>query len=124
MVFDAPAIADVFEARQEFLRETLGSDGLQYAEHLKQERCRDIGHLQSELARITAFGGEGLMLRQPGSRYEVGRSSTLLKVKTMLEADARVIEHIAGQGRHRGRMGRVAGADTEWNQVQCRHWFF
>lgn len=107
VVFDAPAIADVFEARQEFLRETLGSDGLQYAEHLKQERCRDIGHLQSELARITAFGGEGLMLRQPGSRYEVGRSSTLLKVKTMLEADARVIEHIAGQGRHRGRMGAL-----------------
>ena len=107
VVFDAPAIADVFEARQEFLSETLGSDGLQYVEHLKQERCRDVSHLQSELARITALGGEGLMLRQPASRYEVGRSSTLLKVKTMLEADARVIEHIAGQGRHRGRMGAL-----------------
>ncbi len=107
VVFDAPAIADVFEARQEFLRKTLGSDCLQYAEHLKQERCRDVSHLQSELARITALGGEGLMLRRPASRYEVGRSSTLLKVKTMLEADARVIEHVAGQGRHRGRMGAL-----------------
>ena len=47
------------------------------------------------------------MLRRPASRYEVGRSSTLLKVKTMLEADARVIEHVAGQGRHRGRMGAL-----------------
>ena len=107
VVFDAPAVDEVFEARQEFLRKTLGSDGLQYAEHLNQECCRDIGHLQSELARITALGGEGLMLRQPGSHYEVGRSSTLLKVKTMLEADARVIEHVAGQGRHRGRMGAL-----------------
>ena len=47
------------------------------------------------------------MLRQPASRYEAGRSSTLLKVKTVLESDARVIEHLAGQGRHRGRMGAL-----------------
>lgn len=107
VVFDAPAIADVFEARQEFLSETLGSDRLQYAQHLKQERCRDVAHLQSELARITALGGEGLMLRQPGSCYEVGRSSTLLKVKLFAELDAQVVEHVAGQGRHRGRMGAL-----------------
>ncbi len=107
VVFDAPAVADVFEARQEFLRETLGNDHLNYAQHLKQERCRDLGHLQSELARITALGGEGLMLRQPASRYEVGRSSTLLKLKTFFELDARVISQLPGQGRHRGRMGAL-----------------
>ena len=107
VVFDAPAVADVFEARQEFLRQTLCTNPLPYARWLPQERCRDMEHLRSELARITALGGEGLMLRQPASRYEAGRSSTLLKVKTMLEADARVIEHLAGQGRHRGRMGAL-----------------
>ena len=107
VVFDAPAVADVFEARQNFLRETLSATDLPYARHLKQERCKDVEHLRSELARITALGGEGLMLRQPASRYEVGRSSTLLKVKTMLEADARVIEYLPGQGRHRGRMGAL-----------------
>ncbi len=107
VVFDAPAVADVFEARQEFLRQTLCTNQLPYARWLPQERCRDTEHLRSELARITALGGEGLMLRQPASRYEAGRSSTLFKVKTMLEADARVIEHLAGQGRHRGRMGAL-----------------
>ena len=107
VVFDAPAIADVFEARQKFLSEMLGSDRVRYAEHLKQTRCRDVAHLQSELARITALSGEGLMLRQPHSRYEIGRSSTLLKVKVMLEADAEVVEYLAGQGRHRGRMGAL-----------------
>lgn len=107
VVFDAPAVADVFEARQEFLQQTLCTNQLPYARWLPQERCRDTEHLRSELARITALGGEGLMLRQPASWYEAGRSSTLLKVKTMLEADARVIEHLAGQGRHRGRMGAL-----------------
>lgn len=105
VVFDAPALAEPFEARQEFLRETLSHPQLRYAQRLAQERCRDAAHLQSELTRITALGGEGLMLRQPGSRYEVGRSSTLLKIKTMTETDARVIEHLPGEGRHRGRMG-------------------
>ena len=33
-------------------------------------------------ARVEALGGEGLMLRNPGSRYEAGRSTTLLKVKS------------------------------------------
>ena len=107
VVFDAPALADVFEARQEFLRETLGANGLPYAQWLPQERCRSVEHLHAELSRIESLGGEGLMLRQPGSKYEIGRSATLLKVKTMLEADARVIEHLPGQGRHRGRMGAL-----------------
>ena len=33
------------------------------------------------------------MLRQPGSKYESGRSSTLLKVKTFHDAEARVLKH-------------------------------
>jgi DNA ligase-1 len=59
------------------------------------------------LDRITALGGEGLMLRQPGSQYETGRSATLLKVKRFQDADARVIEHLPGTGRHRGRLGAL-----------------
>ncbi len=30
-------------------------------------------HVRAELARIKALDGEGLVLRQPRSRYEVGR---------------------------------------------------
>jgi DNA ligase 1 len=48
-----------------------------------------------------------LMLRQPASRYEPGRSSTLLKVKTFHDAEARVVEHLPGRGRHVGRLGAV-----------------
>ncbi len=60
-----------------------------------------------ELDRIAALGGEGLMLREPGSRYEAGRSPTLLKVKRFHDAEARVIEHLPGTGRHRGRLGAL-----------------
>ena len=66
-----------------------------------------VDHLREELARVEALGGEGLMLRQPGSKYEAGRSSTLLKVKTFHDAEARVVEHQAGAGRHKGRLGAL-----------------
>jgi DNA ligase 1 len=47
------------------------------------------------------------MLRWPGSRYESGRSSTLLKVKSFHDAEARVIGHQGGAGRHKGRLGAL-----------------
>ena len=53
------------------------------------------------------LGGEGLMLRQPGSKYEAGRSSTLLKIKSFRDADAVVLGHQAGEGRHKGRLGAL-----------------
>jgi DNA ligase-1 len=64
--------------------------------------------LKEELARVEALGGEGLMLRKPGSRYEVGRSFSLLKVKTFHDAEARVIEHLPGEGKHKGRLGALS----------------
>src|SRR6202000_443843 len=69
--------------------------------------CTGPDHLRAELARIEALGGEGLMLRQPESRYEVGRSFTLLKVKTFHHAEARGLEHLKGAGRHKGRLGAL-----------------
>jgi DNA ligase-1 len=75
---------------------------------LEQELCRDLEHLRGELDRIDALGGEGLMLREPGSRYAAGRSSTLLKIKRFQDAEARVVEHLPGAGRHKGRLGALS----------------
>jgi DNA ligase 1 len=69
--------------------------------------CRGVDHLRQELARLEALGGEGLMLRRPESRYEGGRSSTLLKVKSFRDAEARVLKHQEGAGRHKGRLGAL-----------------
>ena len=107
VVFDAPAAKGGFETRQEFLATTLCEHQPEFARILSQERCRGLQHVREELARIISLGGEGLMLRRPASRYEVGRSSTLLKLKSFSELDAQVVEHVPGQGRHRGRMGAL-----------------
>ncbi len=107
VVFDAPKHGGVFEQRVAFIAQTLEAlktAWLVAAEHVV---CEGTQHLKRELARVEGLGGEGLMLRQPGSRYEAGRSSTLLKVKRFHDTEARVLEHLPGLGRHHGRLGAL-----------------
>lgn len=107
VVFDAPALNDPFERRLRACREHFdGVPGL-YVNVLPHFVCRGAEHLRVELENIERLGGEGFMLRRPGARYEPGRSPSLLKVKRFLEAEARVVDHEPGQGRHRGRLGAV-----------------
>jgi DNA ligase-1 len=107
VIFDAPAHGGEFESRLRFLEDVLGKRKPPFVQVHEQQQCKSVNHLRSELARIEALGGEGLMLRQPGSRYEAGRSSTLLKVKTFHDAEARVIGYEAGAGKHKGRVGSL-----------------
>lgn len=106
VVFDAPDAPGPFEARLEHLK-TAVLPAAKFASVLDHVLCRGVDHLKSELARVEALGGEGLMLRKPGSNYEAGRSSTLLKVKSFQDAEAVVIGHEPGKGRHKGRLGAV-----------------
>jgi len=107
VVFDAPGCAGVFETRLAFLADAFASRPPEYARVLDHARCSDVAHLREELARIEALGGEGLMLRQPESAYEIGRSLTLLKVKSFQDAEAVVVAHQPGAGRHKGRLGAL-----------------
>jgi DNA ligase-1 len=107
VVFDAPAATGSFEDRLAFLTDLFGSRPPKFARPHAHERCKDLEHLLAELARVEALGGEGLMLREPGSKYETNRSSTLLKVKTFHDAEGVVIGHQKGEGKHKGRLGAL-----------------
>ncbi len=107
VVFDAPAAEAPFEQRLELVKEQLEAHRSAHARWHPHERCTGLDHLRAELARVEALGGEGLMMRQPGSRYEIGRSWTLRKVKTFHDAEARVIAYVGGAGRHDGRLGSL-----------------
>ena len=115
VVFDAPAIQAPFEQRQTELAQLLYNHPPS-VRLLEQQRCRSVEHLREELQRVEALGGEGLMLRQPGSLYEAGRSGTLLKVKSFHDAEATVIDHLPGTGKHKGRLGALAVALPDGTQ--------
>ena len=107
VVFDAPHHGGVFEERVAFIESTLSALKIAWLVAHKHELCHGTDHLRTELARVEALGGEGLMVRQPKSRYEAGRSNTLLKVKSFHDTEARVLGHVAGLGRHKGRLGAL-----------------
>ncbi|MGQ4809572.1 DNA ligase [Candidatus Entotheonellaceae bacterium PAL068K] len=107
MIFDAPTISGGFEKRLDFARQWFQQHPTPHISLIKQERCRDEAQMRRKLAAIEAAGGEGLMLRRPESPYTVGRSRDLLKVKTFKDAEAVVVQHIPGAGKHAGRLGAL-----------------
>jgi len=107
LVFDAPEHDGDFEARVEWLKRSFGGGVADYVQVVEHARCDGVAHLKTELARVEGLSGEGLMLRQPGSRYVAGRSTTLLKVKSFFDAEAKVLGYKAGAGRHKGRVGAL-----------------
>jgi DNA ligase-1 len=106
MVFDAPQAKGTFEDRMQFLHATF-PEGNQFVRIVTQKRCEGVAQLLAERDRIVKMGGEGLMLRQPQSAYEAGRSATLLKVKPYDDAEATVIAHEPGTGKYAGKLGAL-----------------
>jgi len=106
-VFDAPNALGGFEQRLAHAKKALTRSQTPHARTLEHVVCTSVDHLREELARVEALGGEGLMMRRPGSKYESGRSSSLLKVKTFHDTEAIVVRHLPGAGRHKGRLGAL-----------------
>lgn len=107
LAFDAPGVDAAFEGRLAALRAHIERYRPPYLSAHEHVPCTSLDHLRAELARVEALGGEGLMIREPESRYKVGRSLTLLKIKSFRDAEARVLEHQKGAGRHKGRLGAL-----------------
>ncbi|MCB9698157.1 MAG: DNA ligase [Alphaproteobacteria bacterium] len=107
VVFDAPEHGGTFEDRLGWIADQVGGMDPAFVAAHPHEVCEGLDHLRAELARVEALGGEGLMLRKPRSKYEKGRSTTLLKVKSFFDADGVVVDHQAGTGKHKGRVGSL-----------------
>jgi len=104
-VFDAPGMPNQpFEERQKYLSSLIQS---QRHLHLCVQVQITKASIPQRLAEIVAEKGEGLMLRKPGSKYDFKRTSSLLKVKAMHDAEAVVIGYEDGTGKYRGLCGSL-----------------
>ena len=99
VIDDAP-----FEARQATLR---ALDLPCWCEVVEQVQCLSSEHLEQFEDSILSDGGEGVMLRKPGSLYTHGRSMDLLKIKRFQSDEAEVIGYEDGKGRNAGRVGAL-----------------
>ncbi len=106
-LFDAPTVSGGFEARLAAMEQWFRTYPSPYAFVLGQRPVENHAHLQQELRRVEKLGGEGLMLRRPGSLYSAKRTSDVLKVKSFDDMEATVVGHSPGKGKYQGQLGAL-----------------
>jgi len=107
MVFDLPAYPGTFDHRLPELQRTVAQIGQPWVQAVAQHRISSQDALHALLLRTVRAGGEGLVLHRGASLYRAGRSDDLIKVKTHDDAEARVVAHLPGKGKHAGKMGAL-----------------
>ncbi|MFC5522823.1 DNA ligase [Polaromonas jejuensis] len=107
MVFDLPAQGGPFTQRIPLLNGMVSRIDQPWVQAVAQFKLANHQALQSLLAKTVKSGGEGLMLHRGDSLYKAQRTDDLLKVKTHEDAEARVIAHIPGKGKHAGLLGAL-----------------
>ena len=89
------------------LEEIIGECKNPYLELHKHRKCLGQADLEEEMKKVTVVEGEGVMLRDPKSKYEYRRTETMLKVKEFHDDEATVIGHEKGTGKNEGVMGAI-----------------
>ncbi|KAG9094737.1 hypothetical protein FS749_011933 [Ceratobasidium sp. UAMH 11750] len=105
-IFDIPSRgSEPFEERVAYLKKHLSN--IPQVNVVEHTMCKSREHLLETLKEVERDGGEGVMMREPGSEYEGKRSSTLLKVKTFYDGEAEVTGYEPGKGKHKGVTGAL-----------------
>lgn len=107
MVFDLPAHDGPFNERIPALNGLISQIDQPWVQAVTQFKVAHHQALQTLLQKTVKNGGEGLMLHRGASLYKGQRSDDLLKLKTHEDAEARVVAHIPGKGKHLGKLGAL-----------------
>jgi len=107
LVFELPGASGDFATRAARCATLVAQVGWAQLAAVEHERLADRASLRRRLASVVAAGGEGLMLHRADAPVLSGRSDALLKLKPLQDADAVVVDHVPGRGRHAGRLGAL-----------------
>lgn len=104
-VFDLPCVDGVFKNKLQYCRELLR--GNRVASPVRQITCKSQKHLEEYFKTLCDTGAEGVIIRDPNSKYEYRRSDRMLKYKPIETDEAEVIGYEAGKGKYYGLTGAL-----------------
>jgi DNA ligase-1 len=130
MVFDLPGAQGSFAQRVARIETLVRASASSALVAVDQQVIADRAALQQRLDSVVRGGGEGLVLHRADAPWVAGRSTAVLKLKPLQDAEAQVLACEAGHGRLAGMMGalrlrNVAGIEfrigTGFTDEQRRH---
>ncbi|WP_325892654.1 DNA ligase [Grimontia sp. NTOU-MAR1] len=107
MVFDLPASLDSFDVRYKQFKSMAQGLNIPHLGYVEHKPVESKASLLALLESVNESGGEGLMLRKRSGIYQPGRSTNVIKMKLVDDAEAEVIGYVKGKGKHEGRMGAL-----------------
>jgi len=113
MLFELPGAPGTFADRAEQIRHLVREQRGDALVAVDQASLPDRAALQWRLRSVVAGGGEGLVLHRADAMYLSGRSPALLKLKPVHDAEATVLAHLPGRGKHAGRLGALRVRNAE-----------
>jgi DNA ligase-1 len=107
MVFELPDAPGSFTQRAARIEAIARNTAWPQLAAVVQTTVADRAALRARLQEVVDGGGEGLVLHRAEATYATGRQAALLKLKPLHDAEALVVAHLPGQGKHLGRLGAL-----------------
>jgi DNA ligase-1 len=107
LVFDLPGAHGSFAERARRLESIVRGAAFPALRTVAQHALPDREALQRLYREVLQAGGEGLVLHRADAAWRAGRSDAVLKLKPVADAEAQVVAHVPGRGRHEGRLGAL-----------------
>lgn len=107
MVFDLPGAAGGFAQRAARIEVLVRASASSVLVTVDQQVMADRAALQQRLDSVVRGGGEGLVLHRADAPWAPGRSTAVLKLKPLHDAEAQVLAWESGRGRLAGLMGAL-----------------
>lgn len=107
MIFELPGAPGTFAERYQKIRDITRRTNWPQLQAVEHFTIADRAALQHKLKQIVRDGGEGLMLHRADANYVTGRNEVLLKLKLLLDTEAKVVGHIPGKGKFDGMLGSL-----------------
>ncbi len=106
-IFEVPDQQGGLPERLAVLQHYLSVHPNTYIRIIAQQRCRGKGHLKAWLQQLVSDGAEGVVVRNPLTPYQTGRSPDALKVKPYQDAECEVVGYKPGKGKLAGLTGAL-----------------
>ena len=107
MVFELPGTPGPFAERAARIESIARQMSASPIVAVAQSPVADRAALRQRLDAVVRGGGEGLVLHRADAPNISGRSDALLKLKPLHDAEAMVLGHAPGRGKHQGRLGAL-----------------